>query len=262
MFDYHMHSIVSFDGHDRGEALARAAADKGLTEICFTDHVDFDPLSPVQTMVFDVNTYNREYDNLEVPGLKIRKGMEFGLTDGNESLLLQRLSQRHYDFVLGSVHFVNGLDVYFKEYWEDKIPFDAQRLFLETTLQQVREHQDFDVLAHLTFLMKSPYNPVRAPLSYDAHREVLDEILLTLAQKGKGLEMNTSGVDRSVGFLPTIDFFRRFKELGGEIVTVGSDAHRSERVGQYCPEAAKMLGEIFGYVCTFQDRKPIFHKIG
>ena len=164
--------------------------------------------------------------------------------------------------MLGSVHFVNGLDVYFKEYWEDKIPFDAQRLFLETTLRQVREHQDFDVLAHLTFLMKSPYNPVRAPLSYDAHREVLDEILLTLAQKGKGLEMNTSGVDRSVGFLPTIDFFRRFKELGGEIVTVGSDAHRSERVGQYCPEAAKMLGEIFGYVCTFQDRKPIFHKIG
>ncbi len=262
MFDYHMHSIVSFDGHDRCEALARAAADRGLTEICFTDHVDFDPLSPVQTMVFDVNTYNREYDNLEVPGLKIRKGMEFGLTDGNESLLLQRLSQRHYDFVLGSVHFVNGLDVYFKEYWEDKIPFDAQRLFLETTLRQVREHQDFDVLAHLTFLMKSPYNPVRAPLSYDAHREVLDEILLTLAQKGKGLEMNTSGVDRSVGFLPTIDFFRRFKELGGEIVTVGSDAHRSERVGQYCPEAAKMLGEIYGYVCTFQDRKPIFHKIG
>lgn len=262
MFDYHMHSIVSFDGHDRGEALARAAEGRGLTEICFTDHVDFDPLSPVQTMVFDINTYNREYENLEIPGLKIRKGMEFGLTDGNESLLLQRLSQRHYDFVLGSVHFVNGMDVYFKEYWKDKIPFDAQRLFLETTLRQVREHQDFDVLAHLTFLMKSPYNPVRAPLSYDAHREVLDEILLTLAQKGKGLEMNTSGVDRSVGFLPTIDFFRRFKDLGGEIVTVGSDAHRADRVGQYCPEAAKMLGEIFGYVCTFQDRKPIFHKIG
>ena len=143
----------------------------------------------------------------------------------------------------------------------DKIPFDAQRRFLETTLRQVREHRDFDVLAHLTFLMKSPYNPVRAPLSFDAHREVLDEILKTLAQKGKGLEMNTSGVDRSVGFLPTIDFFRRFKELGGEIVTVGSDAHRADRVGQYCGDAAKMLGDIFGYVCTFQDRTPIFHKM-
>ena len=90
---------------------------------------------------------------------------------------------------------------------------------------------------------------------------MLDEILKTLAAKGKGLEMNTSGVDRSVGFLPTIDFFRRFQELGGEIVTVGSDAHRCERVGQYCDTAEKLLGDIFGYVCTFQDRQPIFHKI-
>ena len=261
MFDYHMHSVVSFDGHDSGLTLAQAAADRGLKEICFTDHVDFDPLAPVQTMMFDVGAYNREYEGLEIPGLKIRRGMEFGLTEGNQSLLLQRLSQRHYDFVLGSIHFVDGIDVYFKEYWMDKIPFDAQRRFLETTLRQVQEHQDFDVLAHLTFLMKSPYNPVRAPLSFDAHREVLDEILRTLARKGKGLEMNTSGVDRSVGFLPTIDFFRRFKELGGQIVTVGSDAHRADRVGQYCGDAARMLGDIFGYVCTFQDRTPIFHKI-
>lgn len=262
MFDYHMHSIVSFDGHNTGLELARAAADRGLTEICFTDHVDFDASSPVQTMVFDVQRYNQEYDHLEVPGLKIRKGMEFGLTDGNQSLLLQRLSQRHYDFVLGSVHFVDGVDVYYKEYWEGKIPAQAQQRFLEQTLAMVNAHQDFDVLAHMTFLMKSPYNPVRAPLSFDAHREVMEEILRVLAQKGKGLEMNTSGVDRSVGFLPTIDVFRRFHELGGEIVTVGSDAHRTDRVGQYCGQAARMLADIFGYVCTFQDRKPIFHKIG
>lgn len=261
MFDYHMHSVVSFDGHNTGMELAAAARERGLKEICFTDHVDFVPRAPVQTMVFDVRRYNQEYDFLEVPGLKIRRGMEFGLTEGNQSLLLQRLSQRHYDFVLGSVHFVDGVDVYFQEYWQDKIPAQAQRRFLEQTLAMVQAHQDFDVLAHMTFLMKSPYNPVRSPLSREAHREIIDEILRILAQKGKGLEMNTSGVDRSVGFLPTIDFFRRFKELGGRIVTVGSDAHRTDRVGQYCGEAAKMLGEIFGYVCTFQDRQPIFHKM-
>ena len=117
------------------------------------------------------------------------------------------------------------------------------------------------MLAHMTFLMKSPYNPVRSPLSRETYRELIDEILRTLAQKGKGLEMNTSGVDRSVGFLPTVDVFRRFKELGGEIVTVGSDAHRTDRVGQYCTQAAEMLSEIFGCVCTFQDREPIFHKV-
>ena len=261
MFDYHMHSIVSFDGHNTGLELAQAARDRGLKEICFTDHVDFVPQAAVQTMVFDVKRYSQEYDSLEVPGLKIRQGMEFGLTDGNQSLLLQRLSQRHYDFVLGSVHFVDGVDVYFKEYWQDKIPAQAQSRFLEQTLAMVSAHQDFDVLAHMTFLMKSPFNPVRAPLSFEAHREIMEEILKVLVRKGKGLEMNTSGVDRSVGFLPTVDVFRRFKELGGEIVTVGSDAHRTDRVGQYCTQAAEMLSEIFGCVCTFQDREPIFHKI-
>ena len=161
----------------------------------------------------------------------------------------------------GGVPCVDGVDVYFKEYWQDKIPAQAQSRFLEQTLAMVSAHQDFDVLAHMTFLMKSPFNPVRAPLSFEAHREIMEEILKVLVRKGKGLEMNTSGVDRSVGFLPTVDVFRRFKELGGEIVTVGSDAHRTDRVGQYCTQAAEMLSEIFGCVCTFQDREPIFHKI-
>ena len=164
MFDYHIHSVVSFDGHDSGLALATAAKEKGLREICFTDHVDFDPLAVSQTMMFDVNAYSQEYDGLEVPGLKIRRGMEFGLLEKNQSLLLQRLSQRRYDFVLGSVHFVHGLDVYFKEYWQGRIPGDAQRDFLEETLKRVQVHEDYDVLAHLTFLMKSPFNPTRSPL--------------------------------------------------------------------------------------------------
>jgi histidinol-phosphatase (PHP family) len=79
--------------------------------------------------------------------------------------------------------------------------------------------------------------------------------------KGKGLEMNTSGVDRCGNFLPTADIVRRFRELGGEIVTIGSDAHAAKRVGQYAFDACEILRDIFGYVCTFEDRKPIFHKL-
>ena len=73
--------------------------------------------------------------------------------------------------------------------------------------------------------------------------------------------MNTSGVDTCGSFLPTADFFRRFHELGGEIVTVGSDAHRCNRVGQYTFDACEILGGIFGYVCTFRNREPVFHKM-
>ena len=80
--------------------------------------------------------------------------------------------------------------------------------------------------------------------------------------KGKGMEINTSGVDRAGDFLPSAAFLKRYKELGGEIVTLGSDAHAPDRVGQYASEAMAILKDIFGYVCTFADRKPIFHKIG
>ncbi len=145
--------------------------------------------------------------------------------------------------------------------FEGKTAFQAQRRFLEQTLACVRVHEDFDALAHLTFLSKSPFNPEKVPIPYDAHRGILDEILKELVRKDKGLEMNTSGMDRGVGYLPGVEYFVRFRELGGRIVTVGSDAHTADRVGQYCAAACGILKEIFGYVCTFQDRKPVFHRL-
>ena len=261
MFDFHMHSRVSFDGHDTGEALAQAALAAGLKEICFTDHLDYDPLGTMPDIAFDTAAYNAEYDCLEVPGLVIRRGMEFGLARDNMELFKRDLQRRHFDFVLGSMHFVDDLDVYFQPYWEGKTVFQAERRYLEETLECVKVHEDFDVLAHLTYISKTHCHPAPRPVPFAEHREIIDEILRTLAAKGKGLEMNTSGVDRCGGFLPTADYFRRFKELGGEIVTVGSDAHRCDRVGQYSHEACAILGEIFGYVCTFEDRKPVFHKL-
>ena len=261
MFDFHIHSRVSFDGHDTGAQLAQAAVKAGLKEICFTDHRDFLRKTSEQTMLFDLDDYSAEYDSLEIPGLTIRRGVEYGLYNDNQARMKQELQQRSYDFVLGSVHFVDDIDVYFPEYWQGKTIWEAQRHYFETMLECVRVHEDFDVLAHMTYLHKGAGSPVKTPLPYEEHREIIDEILRILAAKGKGLELNTSGLDRCGGFLPTPDYFRRFKELGGEIVTVGSDAHRSDRVGQYSKDACQVLKEIFGYVCTFEGRKPVFHKL-
>lgn len=252
---------MSFDGKETGEAMAKAALAAGMREICFTDHIDLDPLSAEQPYIFSKEDYRREYDNLEVPGLKIRRGMEFGMLSDNGASLRQEEKAYPYDFILGSVHFVDGLDVYWEPYWAGKTLEEAERRYLEATLACVKHHDAFDVLAHLSFLSKAPANPLRRPLPYENYRELIDEILRTLVSKGKGLEMNTSGMDRCGGFLPTADYFRRFRELGGEIVTIGSDAHRCNRAGQYCQDAAEILGDIFGYVCTFENRKPIFHKL-
>ena len=261
MFDYHMHTVVSFDGRERGRDMVKAALAAGLKEICFTDHLDYDPLGKMGVLAFDTARYNAEYDHLEAPGLKIRRGMEFGMTVDNRAQFRKDLQRRPFDFVLGSIHFVDDFDVYYEDYWKDKSVFQAERRFLEATLECVELHEDFDVLAHLTYIAKTHCHPSPRPVPFEEHRELIDEILKTLARKNKGLEMNTSGVDRCGGFLPTEDMVRRFREVGGRIVTIGSDAHQSRRVGQYAFEACDILKDIFGYVCTFEDRKPIFHKL-
>ena len=261
MFDYHMHSTVSFDGHDSGLAMAMAAKAAGLKEICFTDHIDHDCDAEGRSMAFDPKVYSAEYDNLEVEGLKIRRGVEYGLKPYNTQTMQKALKLRDFDFVLGSVHFVNEQDIYYKEFWQDKTVEQAVQQFLEETLKCVQHHDDYDVLGHLSYICKARAHPDPKPLYLKDHREIVDEILKILVQKGKGMEINTSGVDRCGDFLPREEFFRRFKELGGEIVTIGSDAHNTQRVGQYAGQACEMMKDIFGYVCTFEGRKPIFHKL-
>ena len=261
MFDYHMHSTVSFDGHDNPEDMLRAAAKMGLKEICFTDHIDYFANVDKQEWVFDTAAYNAAYDGLSHPLVKIRRGLEFGLKPYNAPALKEDLKRRHFDFVLGSVHFVEEKDIYYAEYWDGLTVFEAERRYLEEILTCVRVHEDYDVLGHLTYISKCRAHPAPRPVPMDEHREIIDEILKELVRKGKGMEMNTSGVDRCGDFLPFDAYFRRFKELGGKIITVGSDAHTADRVGQYTHRACEILKDIFGYVCTFEDRKPIFHKL-
>ena len=171
------------------------------------------------------------------------------------------LQQRNFDFVLGSVHFVNEQDIYYKEFWQGKTVEQAVQQFLEETLKCVQHHDDYDVLGHLSYICKARAHPDPKPLYLKDHREIVDELLKILVQKGKGMEINPSGVDRCGDFLPREEFFRRFKELGGKIVTIGSDAHNTQRVGQYAGQACEMMKDLFGYVCTFEGRKPIFHKL-
>ena len=257
MFDFHVHSKVSFDGKNTALEMALAARDKGLKEICFTDHIDY---TPEMDMVFDLEDYNATYDGLEVPGLKIRLGMEYGITPFNVDVFRQDLQRRHFDFIIGSVHLVDGMDVYLAPYWVGKTPEQVVPRYLEEVYQSVAVHTDYDVLGHMTFISKARGNPNHKLVEYAAHREIIDEILRELVRHDKGLEVNTSGIDRCGGPLPTLDMVKRFRELGGKIVTVGSDAHDTVRIGQYISGMEEAVKEIFGYVCTFENRVPVFHK--
>lgn len=261
MFDYHIHSTVSYDGHHSPQQMAAAAKAAGLREICFTDHLDYELGKPAEALAFRVDTYNRAYDDLVEPGLVIRRGVEVGMTPWNVEQVRQDLSQRHYDFVLGSIHHVNNLDMYLPPFWEGKTVQEAERQYFEEMLLCVSLHDDFDVLGHMTYISKVRAHPAPRLVPLAEYRDTVAQIMKVLIAKGKGMEINTSGVDRCGDFLPGEAYLRLFKDLGGQIVTVGSDAHSTDRAGQYTDRAIGLLKEIFGYVCTFADRKPVFHKL-
>ena len=241
--------------------MVRAAEEIGLKEICFTDHIDFDSRAENQIMTFDTNDYNAAYDHLTSQKVKIRRGLEYGMVVDRPELMAEALARRPFDFVIGSVHFVDGYDVYFPPYWEGKNMEQAERRYLEEILGCVQNHDDFDVLGHLTYISKAWNNPTNRPVEYGLYADLVDEIFRVLIRKDKGIEVNTSGMARSGVYLPDREYLQRFHDLGGKIVTVGSDSHTIDRVGEHCADAARMVADIFGYICTFENRQPIFHKI-
>ncbi len=259
MFDFHLHSNISFDTDYPADIMIKKAEDLKLKEICFTDHYDYWPDQNQEPYLFSLDDYNNTY-NLKSK-IKVRKGIEFGLTEWNAPKLNELLKKQNFDFVIGSVHYLKSGDPYDKPFWENRTVEDALTVYFEEMYNCVKIHNQFNVLGHLTYISKCPPNPSKKPIPFNKYSDITDEIMKELIKKGIGLEVNTSGIDSCGVFLPDSDYLKRFKELGGEIVTIGSDAHNDKRVGQYTAEALEMLKNIFGYVCTFEERKPIFHKL-
>lgn len=261
MFDFHMHTGISFDSHANPEEMCQKAKARGLKEICFTDHYDWNNWPGVSSNLFSLTDYRRAYADLSCPGLMVRRGVELGMTPDNRTQLEKLLSAEPFDFVIGSVHYVQGQDPYDREFWENRSREEALRQYFQGVLQCVQIQDQFDVLGHLTYVCKYAPNDSGTPISLEPFRELTDEILKVLISKGKGLEVNTSGVDRIGTFLPDCWHLHRFRELGGQVITVGSDAHGPEQVGQHISAALDRIRDIFGYVCTFEHRQPVFHQL-
>ena len=261
MFDYHLHSTVSYDGHGTSEEMIAAARSAGLKEICFTEHLDYQHCIPRAQTTYTLEAYHSAHAPQCDADLCVRHGVEVGLTPWNQQEIARDIAAYPYDFVLGSVHFIDDEDPYLPPYWVGRDPLQAEKQYFEELLTCVELHNDFDVLGHLTYISKCKAHPCPRIIPLAAYRDCIAQIMTTLISKCKGIEVNTSGMDRCGDYLPGMEYLKLFKDLGGEIVTVGSDAHAPDRVGQYTFPVCQMLKDIFGHVCTFEGRKPIFHKL-
>lgn len=273
--DMHMHTWFSTDSEACPRDMADEAVRKGLKTICFTDHFDKDDLEWGEEGIFDVDAYFVEMQKLqeEYAGkLNIRIGIELGLRTYLEDYYEELTKKYPFDFVIGSVHNVpykkdaEGNILYTdpaaEKLFTDRTDKEAYRLMMETTLENVRTSDCFQTLGHLDYVVR--YGKSREKeYSYTDYADIIDEILKLLIEKEKGLEVNSAGLKYGLPFAhPHSDVLKRYRELGGEIITIGADAHKPEHIAYDFAKAEEILKSCgFKYYTEFFEQKPVFKQL-
>lgn len=273
--DMHMHTWFSTDSEACPCDMADEAVRKGLKTICFTDHFDKDDLEWGEEGIFDVDAYFVEMQKLqeEYAGkLNIRIGIELGLRTYLKDYYEELTKKYPFDFVIGSVHNVpykkdaEGNILYTdpaaEKLFTDRTDKKAYRLMMETTLENVRTSDCFQTLGHLDYVVR--YGKSREKeYSYTDYADIIDEILKLLIEKEKGLEVNSAGLKYGLPFAhPHPDVLKRYRELGGEIITIGADAHKPEHIAYDFAKAEEILKSCgFKYYTEFFEQKPVFKQL-
>lgn len=266
--DFHVHSSFSDDSEASARSMVEQAVSLGIPSVCFTEHNDFDyPLENGNT-IFNINlpeyintieTLQNEYRNK----IDIYIGIEQGLMKSVCDRINAFDSDRKLDFIIGSSHLVNGADPYYPEFWNG---FDIRRGILsyyESILENVNTCSNFDVYGHIDYIVR--YIPKDRILEYreSDYYEVIDELLRIIISHGKGIEINTAGFKYGLSEPnPSGFIIRRYRELGGEIITTGSDAHAPEHIAfafTKVPDILKNAG--FKYYTVFKKRTPEFIRL-
>ena len=259
--DFHLHTCFSGDSDTPPARQIEQAIALGMKQICVTDHHDYG----VQTQCdfrLDLDAYFPAMERLRQQyqdQIRIEIGVELGLQCRVGAYLEELAGRYPFDFIIGSSHFIDGQDPYYPEYFQGRSEADAYRRFFESSLKRVQTLDCFDSYGHLDYVVR--YGPARNQnYSYEAYQDLIDPILKTLIEKGKGLECNTGGLRYGLGHPnPCEDILRRYRQLGGEILTIGSDAHSPEQVGYGFQTASRLLAACgFRYYTVFHRRKPEF----
>ena len=259
IYDSHVHTRNSFDGHDSAEAICQAAIRAGLAGVAFTDHCDMH-LGAGACLAVKEALWEEVLRARETFGtsLEIAMGLEIGEPHHDMALASELAGGPEMDFVIGSLHRVRGEDdFYFIDYDRPDI-MDVFRRYYEELLE-LSECGCLDVMGHINYPLRPMSDAQKARTDLSSFNELLCEALSSLARHGKGIEANSHCLKEGTrGILPALEILRMFREAGGEIVTTGSDAHEAPSVGVGIPEAGAMLKEAgFEEISFFKGRRPI-----
>lgn len=262
LWDQHMHCNFSGDSDALPEDMIKAGIAHGLSGICFTDHLDYDYPEEPNIFLLDFDNYFKVLSDLRekyADKISVNIGIELGLQPQAAGQNLAVTEKYPFDFIIGSSHVVNHMDPYYPEFFAGRGEDAAYMEYFESVLENINSGVDFDVYGHIDYVVR--YGPNKnAFYTYEKFKDIIDEILTQLISKGKGIEVNTGGFKYGLGHPnPTEDIIKRYHELGGEIITMGADAHVPEYVAYEFDKTAQIIKNC-GFKCytVFKNRKAEF----
>ena len=261
--DTHMHSEFSPDSKATVRDLLLRARETGAGGVCVTDHLDLDAPRNPGLFEFNIGDQQKKIEECAAEifpegGCKVLKGIEVGLTPENMEHSREYVSSNKFDQIIASIHFVDGEDPYLGNYYLGKTFSQAYSRVLQLVYETARDFGNFDVIGHFDYVARyAPYE-VR-DIRYRDFPDELDTLLRFLAENGKALEINTKTYDFHGSHLQVLDtdILRRFRELGGEFLTLGSDSHETERLCDKFETFAQVCENCgFPRLTYFENRKP------
>jgi histidinol-phosphatase (PHP family) len=262
-YDSHLHSENSPDAVSPVLSICEEAVSRGLCGIAFTDHVDVDSgeeacLKALDGIKADVARARDAFGGR----LEISLGMELGEAHHNVPLARDLMSDDCLDFVIGSLHHPRmSPDYYNIDY--DRVDMDALWRGYYDELSEMVEAGCFDVVGHINYQVRYMTESARARTDLSRYAGMLKDILRAVIDSGKGIEINTSGLWRGLGFtLPSLEVIEIYRQMGGEIITTGSDAHTENHVGDAIEVAVRRIASAgFDKFAFFKKRTPYFHDV-
>lgn len=258
LLDNHVHTTFSNDGKDTMENVIKRAINIGVKHLTFTDHLEYNPDGFSLNCNEYINVIN-EYKEKYKKSIEILSGVEVGYQSHLKKDIEAIINENPFDFVLCSTHSVKEISVSGPKYFKGLSKEEAYTRYFETLLKSVKEFNNFDSYGHLDYIIRyGGYE--ESKVIYNDYKDVLDSILKVIIASGNGIEINTSGYRYGMNAMhPNLEILSRYKELGGEIITVGSDSHRAIDVCADFDKAFEMLSYIgYKYVCKFKERRAEF----
>ena len=267
--DYHLHSSFSGDSQAPMESMIQKGMELGLTRMCFTEHMDFEfPVSDatpagffevnLDSYLYDLLTYREKYRDR----IRLLFGLELGLQAHLVPLQAACAASKPFDFIIGSSHLCAGKDPFQPYFWEGRSTEEALREYFSSIIENLETFTDFDVYGHLDYAVR--YAPGQdKDYCYEKYADLFERILDLLLENGIGLEINTGGLGYGLRDVnPAAAVLRRYREKGGEIITIGSDAHRPQDLCRFFGRAEEILKDCgFRYYTVFEGRTPHFEKL-